>query len=191
MGRVVLMAREIVAGPSEYMTFSGKLVDLLKPKAGDVLLDDVAHHLAMICRFGGAVAEHYSIAGHCVLVSKILEMDYPDDRELQFAGLLHDASEAYVGDVVSPLKHQLPGYAPIEDRWMREIGAAFGVDYKLFDDPRVHRADDQAFGSEWRDLFLRRPPLRGAVMSPLRVVAAPAAVAKVAFLARFGELHRG
>lgn len=191
MGRVVLMASEIVAGPSEFMTFSGRLVDLLKPEPSDVLLDDVAHHLSMVCRFGGACPEHYSIASHCVLVSKILQMDYPDDRELQFAGLLHDASEAYVGDVVSPLKHRLPGYAPVEDRWMRAIGEAFAVDYKMFDDPRVHRADDQAFGSEWRDLFPRRPPLRGAVMSPVRVKAEPSVVAKVGFLARFGELRRG
>ena len=185
MGKLVNGYIEV--SPTEFMTQSGRFVDVVAPTPGDVNVEDIAHHLSMICRFGGATPVHYSVAQHCVFVSKILEAEYPDDHVLQYAGLLHDASEAYVGDMVSPLKRRQEDFRAVEDKWMVAIGGALKVDPKLLEDPRVHRADDQAFGSEWRDI-LQRPPLKANILSPLHITPVPAVEARALFMARFYEL---
>src|SRR5574341_870942 len=85
-------------------TRSGRVVRPLAPDDATVDLGDVAHHLSLVCRFGGACSRHYSVAQHCVLVSRVVPATHA------LAGLLHDAAEAYIGDVVSGLK-RLPEYA--------------------------------------------------------------------------------
>lgn len=93
-------------------TFTGRYFYPLAPDAGNVDVRDIAHGLAMVCRFGGHTRFHYSVAQHSVIVSRIVP------RELALWGLLHDASEAYLGDTIQPLKTQ--------DAWgtFREIEGA-------------------------------------------------------------------
>jgi len=79
----------------------GGLVDVLKPARESIHIEDIAHALSMLCRYGGHTPEHYSVAQHSCLVAQLLE------PRLRIYGLLHDAAEAYLGDVVSPLKGQL------------------------------------------------------------------------------------
>jgi len=81
-------------------TYSGKRFHPLSPRAEDIDIVDIAHALSMACRYGGHCKWHYSVAQHCVLVAS----KAPPEAKLH--ALLHDASEAYLGDVIRPLKHQ-------------------------------------------------------------------------------------
>lgn len=83
-------------------------------------IESIASALSHINRFNGHVGQ-YSVAQHCVLVA----MQLPKD--LRLSGLLHDAPEAYIGDVTSPLKALLPGYQELENYYHRVIDAHFGV----------------------------------------------------------------
>lgn len=84
-------------------------------------IESIASALSHINRFNGHVGA-YSVAQHCTLVA----LELP--RELRLPGLLHDASEAYLGDVTSPLKAMLPGYVALEDMYHDIIDEHFGVD---------------------------------------------------------------
>lgn len=106
-------------------TRSGRLVDPFKLKSDDVVLEDIAHALSNICRFTGHCARHYSVAQHTVHgdawgfagASK-------SDRMWWF---VHDAAEAYLGDVAGPIKRKWPVYAEAEGRAMGVIASALGV----------------------------------------------------------------
>lgn len=82
---------------------TGTFVDLLKPKADTIHPEDIAHHLGMLCRYSGGVRRFYSVAEHASLVADLIEWQ-GHDRGMVRAGLLHDGAEAYLGDVISPLK---------------------------------------------------------------------------------------
>lgn len=89
----------------EYIeTVSGKKFFLFRPEFD---VHDIAHALANNCRYTGHVRRRYSVAEHCVLVSFIME-----DQKMgnPFEGLMHDAHEAYMGDMASPWKRLLPDY---------------------------------------------------------------------------------
>lgn len=139
---------------SQYWLSSGRVVDVLRPGWCDIDFDDIANGLARVQRFGGQInAEHYSVAEHSVLVSRLCS---PRNALL---GLMHDASEAYIGDVVTPFKRQMPFYHQVEERWMRVIGEALGVGDALIHLPiDVKVADLRALQTERRDLY--SPPRR-------------------------------
>ena len=128
-------------------THSGRQVNLLNPQYSQIDISDIAHGLAYQCRFNGQTSRFYSIAQHSLMVASIL----PD--HLKLAGLLHDAAEAYVGDVVQPLKMLLPDYQAIENRFTQAIGQRFGVD--LDHHPEIKQADLIALATEKRDLLPR------------------------------------
>lgn len=131
-----------------YRTFTGRMLDLSDPRPGDVCLEDIAHHLARVCRFGGAIHDYYSVASHSVMVAAIVE-NY--GLQTQRAALLHDAAEAYLGDMVSGLKRLCPQYREIEDLWAAAIETQFGVRFRHC--PIIKDADLRARLSECRDLF--------------------------------------
>jgi hypothetical protein len=117
-------------------TYSGRRFYPLEPSAADVELVDVAHGLAMTCRYGGHSKRFYSVAEHCVLVSDIVEGDarragMPADfvRAIALEALLHDSAEAYIGDMVRPLKHQaeMAEFRRAEERIEECIRAAFKI----------------------------------------------------------------
>lgn len=132
-----------------YRTHSGIMVDLAEPRVEDVCLEDIAHHLARVCRFGGAVDEYYSVASHSVYVAARVA------PRLASAALLHDATEAYLGDMVSGLKRLNPDYRVLEDLWGAVIEQRFGVSYRHNVD--IKEADLCARLSECRDLFVGYP----------------------------------
>lgn len=84
-------------------TFSGKKMYLLEPTADMICIEDIAHALSMICRFGGHTKKFYSVAEHSWWMSTFIFQGEP--ATLRLYALLHDAAEAYVGDMVRPLKH--------------------------------------------------------------------------------------
>lgn len=102
-------------------TYTGRRFFPLRPRVEDVDIADIAHALSLQCRYNGHCERHYSVAEHCVLVSHAV----PPEHAL--AGLLHDATEAYVGDMVRPLKLQMPEYRAIEDEVMDVIAKKFGI----------------------------------------------------------------
>lgn len=126
-------------------TFTGKLVDLSKFTADDVRLPDISHALSLINRFTGHSIRPYSVAQHSVLVSRLLSPEHA------LWGLMHDASEAYLGDVATPLKNMLPGYRELEERVQRAIAKHFHM--RLPIPPEVKRADLTALLTEKRDLM--------------------------------------
>jgi hypothetical protein len=93
-------------------TYSGKRFDLLDPKPEQVDLADIAHALARINRFTGHTSRCYSVAEHSIYVQTLVVRDHPKDIPLLAHALLHDAEEAYVGDVSSPLKWAMRELAP-------------------------------------------------------------------------------
>lgn len=128
------------------ITFTGRRFYPLDPRVEDVNINDVAHALSNQCRFAGHCMQFYSVAQHSVLVS----MMCPDKDALW--GLLHDASEAYLVDVPSPLKRmpEFKAYRDAEAKVMATICAAFGLD--AHEPPSVKLVDKRMLATEARDL---------------------------------------
>lgn len=129
-------------------TVSGRIVDPLDLHPDDVSIIDIAHALSMINRYGGHVGKPYSVAEHSIYVSKRIEsLGYSTD--FQLAGLLHDASEAYVADLPRPIKRDvmLKGYVDIELAVQDVLHTRFSLVVN-FDDPVIDAADDFVLEAE-------------------------------------------
>jgi len=122
-------------------TQSGKKMYFLNPDPNDVDIKDIAYSLANQCRFNGHVP-FFSVAEHSVAVAARLP------PELQLAGLLHDAAEAYLSDIPSPIKQYLPDYCAMEDRLQGVIFAKFGIDLSSEDKNAIKAADKDATQTE-------------------------------------------
>lgn len=141
------------------ITRSGLKFDLAKPNADMVSTADIAHSLSMQCRFNGHTSEFYSVAQHCCLVADLVPAEH------QLAALLHDATEAYVGDLVRPLKEgmrdfyerqsQVSRFDEVENGVWRAICRRFDLDQHLPD--CVKHADLVALATEKRDLMPGHP----------------------------------
>jgi uncharacterized protein len=131
-------------------TYTGRAFYVMSPAAEDIDPVDVAHALALICRYGGHVNRFYSVAEHCVLMSHAVA------PENGLWALLHDATEAYVGDMIRPLKHAMPTYREAEDRLMTVICDRFGLDHACPDE--VKAADNRILRDE-RAALMAVPPL--------------------------------
>lgn len=130
---------------------SNDYVDFANIDALRVNIEDIAHALSMLCRFNGHTREFYSVAQHSVLVSYLVP------AEFAMTALLHDAAEAYCGDVVSPLKELLPTYQAIHNNIERTIFNQLGVKYPA--PACVREADIKALATEVRDLMPHNPAL--------------------------------
>lgn len=137
-------------------TYSGLYLDILNPKPEDILLTDIAHHLSLLCRFNGACSQFYSVAEHCLLASQYCDFIVPPllrNRELRAAALLHDAAEAYLGDLISPLKKVLPQFKVIEDRLQNVIYERFNICLSNKDRIELKKIDLTMLSIERRDLM--------------------------------------
>jgi uncharacterized protein len=144
----------------EILTFSGRRVRPTELEPRDIDPGDIAHALSNQCRFTGHCKRYYSVAQHCVHVS--LELLGPvnvtsptSERGLMLAGLLHDATEAYLMDLASPIK-ALPEFAPfkaIEKKIAAAIEARFGLHPGALSDARVKTVDRRLLATEARDLM--------------------------------------
>lgn len=132
-------------------TFTGRNVFPLDMKESDIHINDIAHALSNQCRFVGHVNKFYSVAQHSVLVSNLLGLTSTDD-ELALAGLLHDAGEAYMVDLPTPIKRLMPQYEPAEEALQLVIETKYELQYAL-DDMEIHDADMVLLATEARDLM--------------------------------------
>lgn len=138
-------------------TYSGRAYHPFDPDPDEVALIDIAHGLAYSCRFNGQCRSFYSIAEHSVHVADFMfsEFGVPDAA---LAGLLHDAAEAYIGNVVRPIKRRLQLFKEIERINMIAIynGLNIPVDAGLWAD-QTAAADLVILAAERRDLMTTPP----------------------------------
>lgn len=148
-------------GPLKQM-YSGRMVYVLDLKPEDVCSTDIAHHLAIYNRWTGATIDPFSVAQHSMLVADYAAELSGGDRVTELYALLHDAAEAYIGDICRPVKAALSMKAP---GVLEEIEA--GVDAAIFahfnlppEMPSsiatvVHMADQVVTSTEGRDILPR------------------------------------
>ncbi|MDE1867451.1 MAG: hypothetical protein KGI08_07060 [Thaumarchaeota archaeon] len=124
-------------------TYTGEKFYFLNPTPDMIHIEDIAHALANQCRFTGHSSKFYSVAEHSIYVSKLCGNS--------IAGLLHDASEAYLTDVASPVKPFLHNYKTLEDKLMKAIATKFNFPYPFVEE--VHIADKIQLLMEARHLI--------------------------------------
>lgn len=146
-------------------TFTGKMVDPMHLDEELIDINDIAHSLSLLCRFLGHCLVFYSVAEHSILVANLVHKKRVNGVGIDgtlgaeatiktcLAALLHDAAEAYIGDITRPLKHhsmfkQLP---EVEQQILGKIMVKFnctGVDWQL-----IEKADDIMVATEARHLM--------------------------------------
>jgi hypothetical protein len=143
-------------------TRSGRKFYPEDPRPEDIDIEDIAHALSLVNRFGGHTPEPYSVAQHSVLVANEVERRSQSPhpmlpaggwRPLILWGLLHDASEAYLGDIVWPLKQAslMQGYKVLEANVMTAIVERFAL---LREEPAIVKACDLTLlATEKRDVM--------------------------------------
>ncbi len=112
---------------------AGHYVDLIDTDPYTIDINSIASALSKICRFGGHSPRFYSVAEHCILATRLAKK-HGIDLEALRAIFLHDAAEAYIGDMVKPLKLNIPKYRSIETQIEHAIQIAFAVDFEQWAD---------------------------------------------------------
>lgn len=123
-----------------FTTYSGHQIDMSNIRVFDIRSADIVHALTQVCRFSGHCKEFYSVAQHSILVANLCKPEH------KLAGLLHDAPEAYLGDVPTPIKQLLPEYRKIEAELWRNIATAYDLPLTLHES--VHYCDRLALAVE-------------------------------------------
>lgn len=141
-------------------TFSGGVFDFEDIGNSVITLEDIAAALSHTCRFGGHTTVFYSVAEHSLLVALQLEINLHGvmTPSQALSALLHDAHEAYVGDIIAPLK-AIPAireaFSPLIRRIDARIFDTFGIPLPDEDLAReIHRADLMVLLAEQRDLLV-------------------------------------
>lgn len=165
-------------------TYDGDFFDFENPASFDFKIETIAHALSNICRYGGHSNRFYSVAEHSVLVSRVVPL------ELAMVGLLHDASEAFVGDMPSPLKAMCPEYRAIEDRVQEAIAARYNLQYPFpleikFADKSVYKAERLQITNVADEVWHTDIPAADVIVTGLNPKKACAL-----FMARYRELSQ-
>lgn len=185
-------------------TYTGKRFDILDPNPGAICIEDVAHALSMLCRYNGHCRKFYSVAEHSVWVSRLLPFD------LALPGLLHDAAEAYVSDIPTPLKRHVEVMTPasyagrpairavsvgvLEKAVLDLVWKVFGIAHRPEAvELNMKRADLAMLMAEAGQLMGPPPEPWGIKAEPadVKVECWPPELAERRFLARFHELTNG
>lgn len=145
-------------------TWSGRTLDLRNPQPEQICAADIAAGLSRVCRWNGQCSRFYSVAQHSIHVAALVS------KENRLAALLHDAPEAYIGDLSRPLKQICPEFRLFEAKLWAVIAAKYGVDKELPAD--VKAADDVLLVTEARDLMpyykdMRLPPNVAELKEPI------------------------
>ena len=131
------------------MTQSGIHVTPLVPKAEQIYIEDIAHALSHLCRANGHTKYFYSVAQHSInCAAEAKARGY--SRKLQLTALLHDASEAYMADLIRPVKQFIPQYSVLEDKLLAVILNKYGLDALL--PIEIKQIDDAMLYAEFKIL---------------------------------------
>src|SRR5579885_1941778 len=130
-----------------FNTYTGQKVYLIEPDPATLLIADVAHHLSLIARFNGATRTHYSVAQHSVLCS------LHGDQNFALSILMHDAQEAFLGDMHRPLKREMTAYRYIERLFERALAKKFGYCIRGDAHKAIKYVDNRMLFTESRDLL--------------------------------------
>jgi uncharacterized protein len=136
---------------SYVVSHGGREISVLNPKPEDIVLSDIALGLGAINRFLGKTRLPYNVAQHSCTVSAYVEQAFEKgvDRDATIkAALLHDAAEAYLGDIINPVKVHLPIFDEIEYKWQQAIADRFGFGVTFFGHALVKEADRAAYAVE-------------------------------------------
>jgi hypothetical protein len=176
-------------------TYTGRMFTPFDPDPADVDIRDIAHALALTCRFGGHCRRFYSVAQHSVHASTLVAPEY------SLWALMHDAAEAYVGDVVRPLKRALWASDPqarlcrfedVECNVLEAIALAFDLPWPLSRecDCEIRVADNRLLVWEARELMAPPPRPWSVTAEPINrtLCAWSPETAERTFLARYEEL---
>lgn len=155
-------------------TQSGIYVNVFNPTVDMINIEDIAHALSNLCRFGGHTRKFYSVAQHSILCSLYVHDAYKREA------LLHDAAEAYLVDLPSPIKRKMYDYQKIEKNLHEIIAQKFGLPYKISND--VYKADEIVLHLEWDSFVLDKNILGIKFLSSSQ--------AKKLFLKTFEELSK-
>jgi hypothetical protein len=136
--------------PNKIRTYTGKYINPSEPVVDLIDINDIAHALSQMPRFGGHLPKFYSVAQHCY------ECAIMAPEGLKMEALLHDASEAYLMDIPSPVKKQLTNYEEIETKLMEVIGLKYGFPFPLR--PEIKLIDKVVLEREWNQLMLCKEP---------------------------------
>lgn len=146
-------------------TYGGRRVNPFNLREEDVDIKAIAHSLSLLCRFGGHCKVFYSVAEHCIRVARIVKPEY------RLAALLHDAGEAYIGDVIRPLKYCLSAIQEADEKAVKVVMKKFGVDFSEEVREVVKEADNILVATEGRDIMYHvetwgnlPPPLSGTII---------------------------
>lgn len=168
-------------------TYTGRAFWPLDPCDYEVNIVDIAHALAMQCRFGGHCVQFYSVAEHSVnIATELARLGQP--AEVCLWGLLHDASEAYLVDLPRPVKKNVPEYSAIEKRVMACVCRVYGLDTQ---EPGIVKEIDRRMLATEAKQLMRCPPMQWespAEPLPIRIECWSPGIAKNKFLELFQQL---
>ena len=168
------------------LTRSGRYFDFLNPDPDTIDIKDIAWALSLTGRFSGHTKGFYSVAQHSVLAS------YQTPELFAFEALMHDAAEAYCGDMSSPLKSICKDYQVIEDKVYKVIAKKFKLPESM--SPEVHNADMVMLATERRDLLPYTTYLWSSIkgITPIRdrITILPSDMVYFHFLKRFNDLNK-
>lgn len=154
-------------------TSSGIYINIFEPTLDMICIEDIAHALSNQCRFGGHLPKFYSVLQHCIECMKRAP------RHLKLEALMHDASEAYLLDIPTPIKGRLSNYKEIENDLMKTISNKFNFSWPM--DSTIKKIDREVLEFEWEHFMLEIP-----TDEPFHIMTSEEA--KEAFLFFFHEL---
>lgn len=165
--------------------FSGGKIYPLDPRPEEIHLEDIAHALSQMNRYGGHTLFPYSVAQHCILLSYVIDPQY------SFLALMHDASEAYLCDIPRPIKKDLTNYSNIENRLMAVIAKKFNFTWPMPEEVKI--GDNRMITTERFQVMPKGDdynlvPSDKYPAYKIKITEITAKQAKEAFINRFKEL---
>lgn len=117
-----------------------RYIDVLAPKTEDFDIWEIAVGLSRESRYGANATKcFWSVGQHSLLVLHLLRESGIYDRETARCGIMHDAPEYMLRDIIRPVKSQLPEYRSLEDVWWTKMAARWGLPVKM---PRIIKEFD-------------------------------------------------
>lgn len=140
------MKENLDAG-NKMRTYTGKYIDVFDMNIEDIDIIDIAHSLSLSARWNGHTKEHYSIAEHSIWMA-----NNASTLGEKMECLIHDATEAYIVDVPTPIKRRLPEYLKVEEELNKIICEKFNVKYPF--SKKLKELDRKALEFEWNNKVL-------------------------------------